>query len=144
MSDSTIRIVATAVAVAASAGFGGGVFAEPAQAPASTDAIARQAEDASLVQSIGDSVSSQIKDGVDSSTEVKMKTITALKDFNFGQESALKSLAEKLKSADLGMDDAKLLDELLQTGRATLDDMQDNALTPEQVAYFKPVQVHRK
>lgn len=92
MSESAIRTVATAIAVAASAGVGGGAFAEPAQAPASTNAITKQVECASLMQSIGDSVSSQIKDGVDSSTEVKMKTINALKDFNVGQESALKSL----------------------------------------------------
>lgn len=53
MSDSTIRTVATAVAVAASASFGGGVAADPAKAPTQTDAIAKQAQAASLMQSMG-------------------------------------------------------------------------------------------
>jgi hypothetical protein len=56
MSDSAIRTVASAVAVAASATFGGGVFATVAQAPNPADAITKQAQATSLMLSMGDLV----------------------------------------------------------------------------------------
>jgi hypothetical protein len=55
MSDSTIRTLATAVAVAASATFGGGI-ANAAQIPVPADAVTKQAQAASLMLSMGDLV----------------------------------------------------------------------------------------
>ncbi len=106
--------------------------------------IQKKAAIAAIAATAIGSVGSESPVSVDQAqnTDEKGRTILALKNFNAGQESALKSLAEKLRSSSLGKDDAKLLDELLAAGSDTLADIQSNPLTDAQSTYLKPVQTH--
>jgi hypothetical protein len=81
---------------------------------------------------------------VENLTKEKAETIAALRQFDTNRSDALASLAEKLRASGeaLLIGDVALLEELRAASEKAVQESKDKALTPAQMAYLKPVQVH--